>query len=162
MRDQKGQAVLLDVFFASIIFLVVFFSIGNSFESELEKVNQRQETQQMQLKAFAIAESLVKSDGGPSDWETLPVGSIERIGLAKSNLSLSTEKVNQFKNLDPDYSTVKEILLIPQYDYFFELDGTGVTAGIPPASDSTKIVVRRIVEFEGDETVAVFTLYKVQ
>lgn len=161
MLDQKGQTILIDFFFASIVFLIVFFAVQAQWAQDLEQAKEKSAQQELQLKAYAIAESLVKAPGEPDNWEALPVASVERIGLAQSTLSLGTQKVNAFKNLDPQYSAVKEILRTGQYDYFFQLDGTtDVNAGIAPPIDATKIVIRRIVEFEGSEAVVIFTLYK--
>lgn len=161
MLNHKGQTVLIDFFFASIIFLVIFFAVQNQWTQDLQAAKEKSTSQELQLKAYAIAESLVKTQGEPDNWETLPVSSIERIGLAQSTLSLDTQKVNAFKNLDQNYSTVKEILRAGQYDYFFQLEGTtDVNAGIAPPIDATKTVIRRIVEFEGSEAVVLFTLYR--
>lgn len=162
MLNQKGQAVLIDFFFASIIFLIVFFAVQNQWGQDLQAVKEKSISQELQLKAYAIAETLVKSPGEPQNWETVPVSSIERIGLAQSTLSLDVQKVNAFKNLDQNYSFVKEKLAIGQYDYFFQLEGTiDVNAGLAPPTDATKIVIRRITEFEGSEAVVIFTLYKI-
>lgn len=159
---QKGQTVLIDFFFASIVFLIVFFAVQTQWTQDFQQAKDKSASQDMQLAAYAIAESLVKTTGEPGNWETLPVSSIERIGLAQSTLSLDTQKVNAFKNLDLNYSAVKEILRAGQNDYFFQLDGdTDVNAGIAPPIDATKIVIRRIVEFEGSEAVVIFTLYKI-
>ncbi|MEK7540381.1 MAG: hypothetical protein AAB558_03975 [Patescibacteria group bacterium] len=162
MLDQKGQTVLIDFFFASIVFLIVFFAVQAQWTQDLEAAKEKSVSQEMQLKAYAIAETLVKTTGEPDNWETLAISSVERIGLAQSTLSLDTQKVNAFKNLDQNYSAVKEILRAGQYDYFFQLDGTtDVNAGLAPPTDATKIVIRRIVEFEGSEAVVLFTLYKI-
>lgn len=161
MLKQKGQAVLIDFFFASIIFLILFFAVQSQWTQDIQTAREKSTQHEIQLKAYAIAETLVKTPGEPENWETLPVSSIERIGLAQSTLSLDTQKVNAFKNLDQNYSAVKEILRAGQYDYFFQLDGTtDVNAGLAPPTDATKIVIRRIVEFEGSEAVVIFTLYK--
>ena len=158
---QKGQTVLIDFFFASIVFLMVFFAIQTQWTQDFQQAKDKSTSQEMQLRAYAIAESLVKTKGEPGNWETLPASSIERLGLAQSTLSLDAQKVNAFKNLDLNYSVVKEILRAGQNDYFFQLDGTtDVNAGIAPPIDATKIVIRRIVEFEGSEAVVIFTLYK--
>ena len=164
MLNEKGQAVLLDVFFAVLIFMIVFFSLNQSWDRELQKTNDYFETQELQLKANNILDSLLKGEGSPSNWNELDFNSdVSKIGLAKKSLSLSPQKVNAFKNLDSNYSQVKLLFGVPEYDYFFQLDAENdVNAGIDPGNSfEKKILLRRVVEFDGSEAIVNFALYKI-
>ena len=163
MKTSNGQTVLIDATFAALIFVLLFLALNNNFIVGFETEQTKGELSEMSLLANSSLDLLVKSSGIPENWEYIGIADVNQIGLANHKRQLAEQKVNAFKNLASDYNTTKALIGLQKYDYYFVLESTPQnTAGLPPQSDATKVVAQRIVTFQGAETRASLTVYKIE
>lgn len=163
MKISKGQTVLVDATFAALIFALLFFALNNMFIMGFETEQTKGELSEMSLLANSRLDLLVKSSGIPKNWEDIGIDDVNQIGLANHERQLAEQKVNTFKNLASDYNATKALIGLQKYDYYFVLESIPQnTAGLPPQSDATQVVAQRIVTFQGAETLASLTIYKIE
>lgn len=162
-KEQKGQGILIDIMMALFIFIVILGYLTTVWTMNLSTIESNYLSDDMQRLAFQTTDLLVRTSGTPNNWETMVIDDVNTIGLATSDRILDEQKLNRFKNLGADYRKAKEIMQIGNYDFYFELQGVDdVNAGLMPMTEAQKVVVRRIVNYKGEEAFVIFTLYKVR
>lgn len=129
-----------------IIFSFVTFDLSSNRTSDA-----RQKTE-MELIAIDIVDGLIKTNGVPGDWEQYPT-SVTSFGLAKTPLSLDSNKIHQFSLAD--YNSSKTVMGIQNYQYFFRVrllnDTVIKQSGVRPSNP--KIVVNPIMAATLNNTV---------
>lgn len=162
LGENKAQAVLIDFTMALFIFTIVSGYLGTIWAMNYFTMEKNYLMDDMQRLCFQAADLLVSSKGVPVNWETMPLDDANTIGLAASERVIDEQKLNRFKNLGGDYGKAKELLNMANYDFYFELHGSDdVNAGLQPMAEAYKVVVKRIVEYKGEEADVTFTLYKI-
>lgn len=171
-RNEKGQGIALDFLFAVLVFLLVLNAsislMDLSYESDLDKSL----IVDLQAKAAQTIDALVRTEGSPSDWQNRGIGEASLIGLAKRDRALDEGKVNKFVEWanvygSENYEKTRALLLIG-YDYHFRIiSSAGATRKEAPSQATqpskwngmTAVRAKRIVNFNGDEAIAEFTIY---
>ncbi|MDO8538145.1 MAG: hypothetical protein Q7S21_04625 [archaeon] len=164
---QKGQATLIDIIFASMIFLLLFGALVSFFSSNYLTTQKQQLQSDLESKAFETADQLIRFEGLPSNWEELSsIDDINIFGIASRDRVIDENKLARLSSLAlTDYNKLKQKLNIGQYDFILDLtraDSILVSVGINPASNATTVVVRRVVYYRGEEANVSFTLYKLR
>ncbi len=158
--SKKSQLAIMDAIMAISVFVLLIMSvvfIWNDYSVRLgEKIN----INRMQIKAFQITNSLIKTAGVPTAWEVNSTN-VEHIGLATKDRSLSKEKVNAFINLS--YNKTREVFNINmEYDFYFRLkdlkNNTINITGLSPRN--TIINLQKPVLYENKESIMEFALWK--
>jgi len=160
--QKKGQFSLE---YLAVLTLFLVFSLYFAFRLleyyPLHLKNVREEI--LRSDSYRLSEMMINDDGWPTNWETLPFASVERIGLSDAteditNL-LAAAKVNALDNLchtlGEEYPSVKR-LVGAEHDFFLEINNTSgdgslyTQCGPLPASGSVSII-RRIVAFDNGD-----------
>ncbi|MCB9358935.1 hypothetical protein H6503_03320 [Candidatus Woesearchaeota archaeon] len=169
-KNKKGQIVIYDFIFGFIIFIVLisittllWFTNGARVAQDLE--------QDTKLKiAHDVAIILTNTPGDPDRWEYESLDYCKNlnctIGLALDNNVLSEDKVSRFIEMASsptvNYSRVKELLNIKEYDYQLIIrhkNGTIMSSsGIDPENNISASITR-IVRIDGDTRKFEFTIY---
>lgn len=101
--------IFLFLFFLSII---VWWNKTNEFATNLELYD-------MRLAATNIAELLVTNSGNPLNWTT---ESYEHFGVSDDYHIINNYKWDELISMsENNYTVMKEVLGIPEYDYMIEL-----------------------------------------
>jgi len=119
-------------------------------------------SEELELLAFQITNTLTKSWGLPDTWELSP-GNVSVIGLGHNPGSLDTDKLNTFLSLN--YNQTRTIFNIERFEYEFkvlDLDRTVLnTTGIPPSTTAAQSVsVSRFVLVKDEPRHIIFTLWR--
>ncbi len=170
---SKGQGIALDFLFAVLVFLLVLNASMTIIDSGTKSVSEKNVLNNLNAKAGQTIDLLVRTDGKPNNWETLGLENVVAIGLAKRDRALDEDKVERFFELtgeasdysSADYNAVKSLLLIG-YDYYFELEdseGNTLEKTDEPLDDRwqnmLQVTVKRIVNYNGEEVIAKFSVY---
>lgn len=149
--------LFIALFIATILIIVIIF-VWNRYALILDE---NADYEGMQIIAFQTADLLVKSGGEPGDWELDP-DSVDTIGLASSDRSLSEEKVDAFVNLLLNVSS--KSLGVELYDFYFQLkhiNGTRLKEyGESSTPNRSVINVQRLVLYKDEKAVVEFALWK--
>jgi len=168
--SKKGQGIAIDFLFAVLIFLAMLNASIMLIDSNNKTVSDKTVLNQLNANAEQTIDMLVRTDGMPNDWEMKGIDEITLVGLAKGDRVLEEEKVEKFVQLAAthssiDYNKLKSRLLIG-YDYYFKITDSGGSilkeTGQPSQMLRDKMTaasVKRIVNFNGDEVIAEFTVY---
>ena len=181
----RGQSMGIDLLFAIAITLMVLVAMlaiwGNS--SAIAR-KQGSETQIREMSEKAM-DTLVGSRGVPSNWEQYCENDTNAIGLAKRNMILDLNKVDQFVLRDSQSacgwgtSEIRERLYIADNNYFFRLidpktsltlqseEAGALSAGIDPAQSELphrllQAKAIRIVTYNGGDAIAELTLHRIE
>ncbi len=161
--DERGQGLLLDFTVGLMIFLVAWFYLGSQFDSKLAAASKENETGIMKLRADFALDTLVKTRGGPQDWETGDINSLVFPGLAQRDRELSQAKLSAFSNMSSGYSQLKDRMGIGEYDFFFSYKGgADVNAGLEPQGNATIVAVQRAVSYNGNIGTATLKVYRLE
>lgn len=155
---SKGQVITMDFFFATLIFFVLIIITVVALYVYPIRLTETQIRNEMLTNAFQISDTFIKTPGIPSSWEN-NYSSIKIIGLADSDRILSEKKVNQFVNLNYNYS----LNLISFYDFYFRIINSSnteiITYGILP-NGTIAVSVRRYILYNDDQATMELTLWK--
>ena len=164
MPSKKAQAVVIDLFFALIIFIITLSFVVGTYGHNVLRLEYDTNYGLLMLKAFDITEMLTKSEGIPIDWN---VSSVQAIGLASNDRVLSTEKITRLSNIS--YNKSRELFGIVGKEFFLQIrDLYNVNlfeAGISPLEGNTcgdnyeAVTLRRFAVWEGQTVILHFTLW---
>jgi len=144
---NKGQIIAGDFLFSISIFLLVLGIALVMFNYVGFQVRNNQEEDFMHITAMATTNLLIKTEGSPANWSG---GDVKSIGLVTDNL-LNQTKVIEFVGMN--YDTARSTLKIANYemkvtfndinDTLLNLDGTDLTIGTDPITESQVIKLQR-------------------
>ncbi len=156
---KKGQTSSYDFIAALLIFMIFFVSLTTQWNETLYNMEQGHFQTKMTKRATQAIQTLVKSSGYPKNWS---VSNVEIIGLAKGENILEQKKINEFSKID--YTVAKKLMILGNYDFYFEIDFNGTTNdfnfGIKPTKFQKQIVLGRKILINGEDGNAVLTVYK--
>src|SRR3989344_4635992 len=121
---KKGQIASLDVLTALFGFMLILFFIISLWALYINRLDDSVATRRLQLNAFQVVDTLLRSTGTPVDWENNPNAS-EVLGLASPFGSIDQKKLSAFMALD--YNSTVSRLKIKSFNYnlsIFHLNGT--------------------------------------
>lgn len=156
---ERGQISSYDALAALFLFLLAFTTLRGTWLGNLEVAENELEYNDMRSKAIQAIDSLVKTKGSPSDWNS---ENVELIGLAEKPSVLSESKLREFSSMS--YTTVKELLWLGNYDFRFELyaaePSKDLNVGMPVDGNSTIVSLRRTINYLGGQGLVVFKVFK--
>lgn len=159
MPNEKGQVMSYDLIFAVSVYLVLFALMVGILSNNLNETAKARIVGQMRQAAFEAANVLVLTPGMPSTWQAGL--DVNRIGLVYEPRVISGEKLDAFSAMD--YGELKEIFNIQDYNFYVKIE-RGVDLVFEKGSqavDAEYIVnATRMVNYNGDEAVLYFRLYK--
>jgi hypothetical protein len=161
LATSKGQGLIIDFSLGFFVFIIIFITITNAFNSKIEDINKKNDLEAMRIKAGNSMNLLIRSPGEPSNWENLPISSVKYIGLASNDRNILETKLSAFSNLGENYFEGKRKIGLAEYDFFFEFQGVDdVNAGLEPFGDIDKVVETRVVSYKGESAIARLVVYK--
>jgi hypothetical protein len=114
--ERKGKG-LFNVEYLTVLILFIIFSTYFTFRMMEQKPAYIAEVQReiFRAESYRLSEMLINDPGHPLDWETLPAGSVKRIGLsdATANVTnlLNETKLSKMKQMcGADYAAVKRLV----------------------------------------------------
>jgi len=137
---MKGQLVSSDAAASVFLFSILATVLLLSWDSMLDRAAEDVQRTDMEITATRLLDTLVKSPGHPLDWE---VKNATIIGLARSDRTIDSAKLNAF--MDMDYNKSLQVLGI-HYNYFFRV--ANYTKGF---NGSESVFARRMVIFNGPQ-----------
>ncbi len=158
-RCKKSQIVIIDLVIALFIATILIIVIILAWNRYTIILNEDCMYKEMQIIAFQTADLLIKTGGEPIDWEKTP-SSVDVIGLASSDRSLSIEKVAAFLNLS--YNISSKSLGLEFYDFYFQLKHVNGTKlgeyGKPP--NNFVVNAQRLVSYKNEKAIVEFAVWK--
>jgi hypothetical protein len=136
---MKAQMWSLDLAASLIIFFSAVIALVFAWNYMSAAIVQNQETDELQLKALTVSDSLIRTPGIPQDWNESNVISI---GLADDDNLLNETKVQRFVNMS--YDSARFLLDMSPYDFYFEvadINGTVYENTTVPVSNQSSILV---------------------
>lgn len=117
---NKGQGSTIDLFASIAIFIVVVALVIYYYAYITNRIQQDLQYEELQIRAYRIADLLTKTPGEPSRWEALPGTTIDAskmssLGLAINDRQISREKALNLTRLD--YNDIKKLLNIEPYEF---------------------------------------------
>lgn len=142
-NSKKGQVLTIDLVLSLTVFLAAFFILFYVWQSTQEITVLNIHELEMSKLAVSIAQSLVYTQGQPSNWHSQSSqSSTSSYGLSWRDNVLQQEKAEAFAALNSSYNSTKEKLGAGRYElYAFIEDLNGVHLyefGIQPP-DSSRI-----------------------
>ncbi len=111
---MKAQAAAIDLVFATIIFLLMAFTLVSFMHSEIKNTEVIFSDDKRDRFTQAAASQLAFSGGRPENWDS---SNYERIGLLCGQGELCTRKVTALNSLySSDYNSTKDKLNLGSYD----------------------------------------------
>ena len=139
---RKGQIWSMDFTVSLMIFLTALFSVMFAWNYISLDTLETQTMKDMQLKALALSDSLIRTPGLPSDWGQ---GDVQVVGLAREENVLNATKVDYFVSMSIyDYDRLRGLMDIGFYDFYFEvsdINGAVYQNTTIPISNTSVIVV---------------------
>ena len=166
--DKKGQIFTIDLLISLFIFLLLFATvllflysnadINNSYSSYYSQIA----SNYINNLAVQGANSLLGSEGYPSNWYSFSCSQIKQMGLMYNNLEVSPVKLYNLTILPvPCLSSLLKAGNSFNISFYYlngsilKLNGKGITAGFPInyASSYVASIQRFTVLYPGDEIV---------
>ena len=148
---MKAQIWSFDFAISFLIFFLILVPTLFLFNYIIEQEISQRSLDEIETKALAISDSIVRTAGNPADWNATTVRSI---GLAQQENILNITKVEYFMGMN--YDTVKAVMT-DGYDFNLtikDLNGTVYgTVGTNPVNKTT-VPVQRYAKY-GDRVVSV-------
>lgn len=150
--DKKAQVWSLDFALSLMIFMSALFATVFAWNYISANTAGTQTMHELQAKALALSDSLIRTPGLPQDWNE---STAQVIGLAEDENVLNIAKVRSFVNMsDDDYDRLKGLMDIGFYDFYLEvvdLNGTVFENTTTPVDQSslTVVPVERYVIYNG-------------
>ncbi|HLC92760.1 MAG TPA: hypothetical protein VJH23_03560 [archaeon] len=158
---SKGQALIVDFSIALMLFIIMWIFISTEFNSQFSDSLKASEIDSMHLKADYALETLVKTQGSPSNWEALGAADVNSIGLAYADRDISEQKLTSFVNFSGSYDELKEKIGVGETDFYFTFEGNvNASAGLPPGGDADRVIAQRIVTYNGGIAIVTLMLYR--
>ena len=165
--NKKGQGIAIDFLFAILIFLLVLNASMALIDSTNATAADKNLLGELQASASQAIDRLVRTEGTPKDWQNKSIGETVLIGLAKRDRVLDGDKVKKFVEWAEDYSDTTgdynriKTQLLSGYDFHFKIGDFEAPSENQPEiwNRMTAVRVKRIVNFNGEEAIAEFTIY---
>ncbi|MBI4171089.1 MAG: hypothetical protein HY514_05295 [Candidatus Aenigmarchaeota archaeon] len=96
-----------------LVFMTTITIVSISIINNFPKLHQEIFSQDLKAKSFQISELLMFDRGEPTNWDTLPVTSVKRLGLSNgTKYDISPEKVSALQGYCTagNYAGVKDLL----------------------------------------------------
>ena len=142
-RNNKGQAVSFDLFFAIVVFVILITAIVIAWNVYVVRLNEGIEYNDMQVVSFQATDFLVKNL------------------LADFDRNLSSKNVDSFAGLS--YDETRDLLGIMNYDYhmvIMDVNGTNLVSKGVSANGENVISLKRYVIYENEKAILQFKLWK--
>ena len=166
--NKKGQGIAIDFLFAVLVFLLVLNASMILIDSNNSTATDKNLIGELQSTASQAMDTLVRPEGLPTNWQNRSIDEASLIGLAKRDRVLDSDKINTFMTWAEDYSDVTgdynkvKTLLLSGYDFHFKIGDLEAPLEINQPgnwNDMTAVRIKRIVNFNGGEAIAEFTIY---
>ena len=161
---MKAQAWSTDFVVSAVIFVLIFALVLFTWNQTLYQTQQKITLSKMQTLVSEISDSLIRTPGFPENWNQT---NVEILGFAEEENVLNATKIGMFLSMDND--TIKSVLGIENYDFFFEIlypngsvgkiNGTPVIKGNQPVNAAVLVPVERYVMFENTPAKMRFILW---
>lgn len=139
---MKAQVWSLDFALSLIIFMTSLFAVIFAWNYISVNAMENQEIKDLQMKALALSDSLMRTRGIPADWNE---SGVKVIGLAEDENVLNVTKVMLFINMSVnDNDHLRGLMDIGLYDFYFEvkdINGTVYANTTTPVSTTSPIVM---------------------
>lgn len=139
---MKAQVWSLDFALSLIIFMTSLFAVIFAWNYISVNAMENQEIKDLQMKALALSDSLIRTRGIPADWNE---SGVKVIGLAEDENILNVTKVELFINMSVnDNDNLRGLMDIGLYGFYFEvkdINGTVYANTTTPISMTSSIVV---------------------
>jgi hypothetical protein len=166
--NRKGQIFTIDLLIALFVFLLLFTTvllflysnadISNSYSSYYSQIT----SDYINNLAVQGANSIIGSQGYPSDWSSLACSQIKQLGVMHDNIMASPTKLYGLTALP--LSCISSLLKagnsfnITFYylnNSILKINGKGITAGFPidPSANYVASIARFVVVYPGNEIV---------
>lgn len=135
---KKGQIFSTDAIFALITFSVVVIMSFSLINTQISKSVNIELQNQMNEKAFEIADFLVRTPGYPDNWTS---SNVKLVGLASPDHVLQIAKLSQLNNIS--YTDLGTDLKARPYNFLINISSSGYnySKGLVWNSSASKIVV---------------------
>jgi len=153
---MRAQVWSLDLAASIVIFVTALALAMFSLDYTMNQSQAQLQSAMMEDAAMAASDSLVRQAGVPQDWTA---ATVTTLGLASRDNILNETKIEEFLALDND--TIKDLLGIANYEYYFDIrypngtlaslpGGQQIVKGTYPSSAVTVIPAERHVIYMGD------------
>jgi hypothetical protein len=155
---ERGQVSVFDLLASTFLFIIIFTAMRGIWLGNIDTAMNEMAFNEMQVKAQQVLDSLIKTEGYPSNWNS---ENVQLIGLADKPNIIGREKLSAFKTMD--YNVASSRLSLGSYDFNFELTQNGAvvkSVGIPVDTNKTVISLERIVIYGGSEAHVTFRVFQ--
>ncbi|MBN2330919.1 MAG: hypothetical protein JXC85_03820 [Candidatus Aenigmarchaeota archaeon] len=139
---MKAQVWSLDFALSLVIFMTSLFAVIFAWNYISVNALENQAMKDLQVKALALSDSLIRTRGIPLDWNE---STVEVVGLAQDQNVLDVSKVGLFIDMSiVDEDQLKGLMDIGLHDFYFEvrdINGTVYANTTTPVSTASPIVV---------------------
>ncbi len=113
---RKGQIWSFDLALSLLIFFTAMLSMLFAWSYMSSDIAETRQIKTMQLRALTVSDSIIRTPGIPLDWNE---SNVEVIGLASSDNTLVTSKVDSFMAME--YGKARALLGVSPYDFYMEI-----------------------------------------
>ena len=156
---HKGQVVTLDLIFALVIGMAVFFALNHEWGIAIQKSYDYTQRNSAEIAAHSIALSLISSKGYPEDWNRTTV---MIVGIAKNLDVIDGKKFNELMAL-PNAS-LGDLLGVSEFKIMINLTSSAGTTinstGLAPANYSILSTALSFVSFNNNVSKLYVTVWK--
>lgn len=160
---KKGQAVSLDLFFATAIFFIIFLAFLSQNTLNISYSTEEMKEMEMKRVVSNTANNLALTRGFPESWHVNSDANF--IGLINERRVIDKNKLQTF--LDMDYEKSARQLGLSGYDYYFSLEQENVAIkekfnAVDPSylsNSDTVVGTQRVVEYNGKLTQMSLRIY---
>ena len=159
---SKGQLISLDLLLSFAAFFLVCLFLLSLWDLNLTRLQDNIETEELELIAFQISDTLMNTPGVPFQWED-NISSVEMPGFAIERGLAEEEKINAFFSLD--YNETKQKWNIERYDFQLKVyneEGTLLQNTGPELNHSTLIALSRLALVNNQTYTFIFALGEAQ
>ena len=162
LSGTRAQLAIGELLVALAVFLIEFCVIFAFVHYHNAGIAADASYQDINAKANAVADVLVRTPGVPDDWAAYPAAATD-IGLASvasESRVLDPVKVSAFNSTN--HTIIVSALNIAPYDYYFRLslaNGTLLYETGDSTADKQAVAVQRIVRYDSQDAVMTVMLH---
>lgn len=126
---RRGQAFALDFAMSIAIFLVILVIASKVWLDTNRLSQQSSQGNDLTQKTLTVSDSLLRGQGSPAGWYSLPLSQVTSIGIAETPHVINMTLFNRIKqfNSSSDYAAVEGLLGVSPYNLYVEFnDGNKV------------------------------------